>query len=674
MEGILDNKKFLGIFSPRVNLYLFIIFLLISIIAMDKWFIAIPLYIVLAFLIYFNYRTSHKRQKEITKYIENLTLNIDSATKDTLLNFPMPLVLIQLDGTIIWYNSSMRKIFAGKDMLEKTIGSLIKDLKFENIMEDSSETFKDIMINGRHYSILKNLIRLDEKKSVNEYILLLYFIDNTELIEIRKKYEDEKISVAVIIIDNYDELMQSVEDSNRPQMNAEIEKKVAQWISFTNGIIKKFERDRYIFVFETRYMKEFEDKKFEILDSIKEISIGNKIPVTLSIGFGQNGETISENFRYANAAIDIALGRGGDQVVVKDNTKFDFFGGRTREIEKRTRVKARVISQALRELIDQSREVLIMGHENGDIDCLGSSMGLYRIVKSRDKNAYIVLNNSNPTIDSLISKIQENPEYNGLFIGNSEAMDIINEKTLLIVVDTYRPNFTENPELLKYSNQIVVIDHHRKGADFIQDAVIAYQETYASSASELVTEMLQYVGDNIKLTPIEAESLYAGIVVDTKNFTFKTGVRTFEAASYLREQGVETVAVKQLFQNDLSTYISISDVVKNAEIIEDTIAISVCPKNMKNSQLIAAQAADQLLSLKGLMAAFVLSYSNNEVYISGRSLGDINVQVVLERLGGGGHISVAGAQLQGISVEDAKEKLKYAIIEYVKELNDTEKQ
>ncbi|MFA6308757.1 MAG: DHH family phosphoesterase [Clostridia bacterium] len=670
----MDNKKFLGIFSPRVNLYLFIIFLLISIIAMDKWFIAIPLYIVLAFLIYFNYRTSHKRQKEITKYIENLTLNIDSATKDTLLNFPMPLVLIQLDGTIIWYNSSMRKIFAGKDMLEKTIGSLIKDLKFENIMEDSSETFKDIMINGRHYSILKNLIRLDEKKSVNEYILLLYFIDNTELIEIRKKYEDEKISVAVIIIDNYDELMQSVEDSNRPQMNAEIEKKVAQWISFTNGIIKKFERDRYIFVFETRYMKEFEDKKFEILDSIKEISIGNKIPVTLSIGFGQNGETISENFRYANAAIDIALGRGGDQVVVKDNTKFDFFGGRTREIEKRTRVKARVISQALRELIDQSREVLIMGHENGDIDCLGSSMGLYRIVKSRDKNAYIVLNNSNPTIDSLISKIQENPEYNGLFIGNSEAMDIINEKTLLIVVDTYRPNFTENPELLKYSNQIVVIDHHRKGADFIQDAVIAYQETYASSASELVTEMLQYVGDNIKLTPIEAESLYAGIVVDTKNFTFKTGVRTFEAASYLREQGVETVAVKQLFQNDLSTYISISDVVKNAEIIEDTIAISVCPKNMKNSQLIAAQAADQLLSLKGLMAAFVLSYSNNEVYISGRSLGDINVQVVLERLGGGGHISVAGAQLQGISVEDAKEKLKYAIIEYVKELNDTEKQ
>jgi c-di-AMP phosphodiesterase-like protein len=674
MVGIMDNKKFLGIFSPRVNLYLFIIFLLISIIAVDKWFIAVPLYIVLAFLIYFNYRTSHKRQKEITKYIETLTLNIDSATKDTLLNFPMPLVLIQLDGTIIWYNSSMRKIFAGKDMLEKTIGSLIKDLKFENIMEDSSETFKDVMVSGRHYSILKNLIKLDEKKSVNEYILLLYFIDNTELIEVRKKYEDEKISVAVIIIDNYDELMQSVEDSNRPQLNAEIEKKVAQWISFTNGIIKKFERDRYLFVFETRYMKEFEDKKFEILDGIKEISIGNKIPVTLSIGFGQNGENISENFHFANAAIDIALGRGGDQVVVKDNAKFDFFGGRTREIEKRTRVKARVISQALRELIDQSREVLIMGHENGDIDCLGSSMGLYRIVKSRDKNAFIVLNNSNPTIDSLISKIQENPEYNGLFIGNSEAMDIINEKTLLIVVDTYRPNFTENPELLKYSNQIVVIDHHRKGADFIQDAVIAYQETYASSASELVTEMLQYVGDNIKLTPIEAESLYAGIVVDTKNFTFKTGVRTFEAASYLREQGVETVAVKQLFQNDLSTYISISDVVKDAEIIEDTIAISVCPKNMKNSQLIAAQAADQLLSLKGLMAAFVLSYSNNEVYISGRSLGDINVQVVLERLGGGGHISVAGAQLQGISVEDAKEKLKYAIIEYVKELNDTEKQ
>ncbi len=670
----MDNKKFLGVFLPRLNLYLFIIFVLISVIASYKWFIAVPLYIMLAFLIWFNYRMSHKRQKEITKYIENLTLNIDSATKDTLLNFPMPLALIQLDGTIIWYNSSLRKIFDGKDLLEKTIGSFVKGMDFESIMEDVSKTTKETTINGRQYSVLKNLVKVDEKTSVNEYIMLLYFIDNTELTEIKKKYEDEKVSIAIIIIDNYDELMQSTEDSSRPLMNAEIEKKISQWIGFTNGIIKKYGRDRYVFVFETQYIKEFEEKKFEILDNIKEISIGNKIPVTLSIGLGQKGESIAENFRYANAAIDIALGRGGDQVVIKDNEKFDFFGGRTREIEKRTRVKARVVSQALRELIDQSKEVMIMGHENGDIDSLGASMGLYRIAKSRDKNAYIVLNNSNPTIESLIMKIEANPEYSALFIGNSEALDIMNEKTLLIVVDTHRPGFTEDPDLLKYSSQTVVIDHHRKGADFIQDAVITYQETYASSTSELVTEMLQYVGENIKLTTVEAEALYAGIVVDTKNFTFKTGVRTFEAASYLREKGVETVAVKQLFQNDLSTYITISDVVKNAEIIEDVIAISVCPVNIKNAQLISAQAADQLLSLKGLLAAFVLSSSGNDVYISGRSLGDLNVQMVLERLGGGGHISVAGAQLADISVEDAKEKLKYAIIEYMKDSEDIEKQ
>jgi len=328
-----------------------------------------------------------------------------------------------------------------------------------------------------------------------------------------------------------------------------------------------------------------------------------------------------------------------------------------------------VIAYALRGLIDQAPSVLIMGHENADIDSLGAALGIYRIVKSRDKRVNIVLNHSNANIDSILSKLAKEPEYTNVFVGTNEALDLITKKTLLIVVDTHRPGFTEAPELLKMTDQVVVIDHHRRGADYIQDAVLSYQETYASSTCELVTELLQYLEEKIRLTSIETEALYAGIVVDTKNFIFKTGVRTFEAASYLRRQGVDTVSVKQLFQNDLKTYITISNIVKEAEVVYDNIAISICPTNIKNAQLIAAQAADQLLSLSGLIAAFVLSYHEGQVIISGRSLGEINVQMILEKLGGGGHLTVAGAQIENVTIQEAKESLKTAIFEYIDSLN-----
>lgn len=666
----MDNKKFSGIFIPRASFYLWVIFALVVVIGILNIKVAIPGTALLIFLVYYNYRSNRRRQKEITRYIENLTFNIDSATKDTLLNFPMPLVVVELDGTIIWYNSSFRKVFEGESLLEKTIGNFIEELHPDNLIDNEKTNIsKEIVVNERHFNVLGSLVKIDDKTSADSYILLLYLVDNTELIELRRKHYEEKIATGLIVIDNYDDLMQSMDDSNRPQMLAEIEKKIIQWMGFTGGILKKFERDKYLFLFEYKYLKEFEDRKFEILENIKEINTGNKIPVTLSLGFGLNGKSLIENFYYAGACIDIALGRGGDHVVIRSGDDFSFYGGKTRELEKRTKVKARVIAYALRELIDQSPTVMIMGHENGDIDSLGASLGLYRIIRNRDKEAFIVLSHSTSTIESLLTKINKVPEYDNLFISRNEALDRISKKTLLIVVDTHRPGFTECPELLEYTDQIVVIDHHRRGADYIQEAVLTYQETYASSTCELVTEILQYVEDRIKLKPLEAEALYAGIVVDTKNFTFKTGVRTFEAASFLRRQGVDTVSVKQLFQNDLHTYIAISNVVKDGEIINDNIAISVCPPNLKNAQLIAAQAADAFLSLSGLTAAFVLSYVNNEVFISGRSLGDINVQMILERLGGGGHLTVAGAQLQGISLENAKEKLKYAIIEYINETN-----
>ncbi len=665
----MDSKKLSRIFIPKAGFYLWVILLLIVIITILNPMFSIPWYVLFVFLVIYNYKSTHIRNREITKYIETLTFNIDCATKDTLLNFPMPLVLAELDGTTIWYNSSFKGIFEDEDFLKKTISGIIADIGPEMTQGDRITISKDVTINNRFYSVLGNLVKIEDTNTEDSIIVMLYFIDNTEVINERQKFEDNKNTVGLVVIDNFDDLMQSLEDSKRPQMMAEIEMKIAGWISHTGGVLKKFERDKFLMVFAFKYLKELEEKKFEILETVKEINFGNKIPVTLSIGMGINAPTILENMHNANASIDIALGRGGDHVVIKDRDNFRFFGGRTRELEKRTRVKARVIAYALRGLIDQAPSVLIMGHENADIDCLGAALGIYRIVKSRDKRVNIVLNHSNANIDSILNKLGKEPEYSNVFVGRNEALDIITKKTLLIIVDTHRPSFTETPELIRMTEQIVIIDHHRRGADYIQDAVLSYHETYASSTCELVTELMQYLEEKIRLTSIETEALYAGIVVDTKNFIFKTGVRTFEAASYLRRQGVDTVSVKQLFQNDLKTYITISNIVKEAELVYDNIAISICPSNIKSAQLIAAQAADQLLSLSGLIAAFVLSYHEGEVVISGRSLGEINVQMILEKLGGGGHMTVAGAQIENVTIQEAKERLKDAIYEYIDSLS-----
>lgn len=688
----MDSKKFLGLFIPRTSFYLWIILLLVSVIALLEWRIAIPGFLLLGFLTYYYISSNSRRKVEIASYIENLNFNIDAATKDTLLNFPMPLVVTERNGSVIWYNSSFKKISEKEDISEKVIKPFVEEIEavshiaanaegplpsaagsangsLSGVPQNPSSASKQISLNGMHYQVLCNVVGQERKPDAGSSILILYFIDITQFVELKKSYADEKITTGIIVIDNYDDLMQSMEDANRPQMLAEIDKRVVQWMFHTNGIIKKYERDKYLLLFEYKYMKELEEKKFEVLDAVKEINVGNKIPVTLSLGFGLSGRNPSENFHSAAAAIDVALGRGGDQVVIKNGDAFSFFGGKTRELEKRTKVKARVIAYALRELIDQSQYVFIMGHENADIDSLGASLGLYRVVRNRGRDAYIILNKVNPTIESLVAKIQKSADYENLFISRNEALDMINKKTLLIIVDTHRPSFTEMPELIGSAGQVAVIDHHRRGADYIQDTVLTYQETYASSTCELVTEILQYIDEKLRLSPVEAEALFAGIVVDTKNFTFKTGVRTFEAASYLRRQGVDTVAVKQLFQNDLMTYSNISNVVRSAEVLNGEIAISLCPPGIKNAQLIAAKAADELLNLSGIYAAFVLCNVGNEVWISGRSLGEINVQMILEKLGGGGHLTVAGAQLTDITPEDAKDKLKYAIMEYVNELS-----
>lgn len=665
----MDKIRFRKIFMPGVGLYLLTILVLDIAIFIYEPFAGAFGAVIFLYLLYYNRSTKFKRTKEVTNYIENLNFHVESATKDTLLNFPLPLVMFEFDGTIIWNNTSFGRLFE-KNVLGDKIQSFVEELDPKLLISEENIT-KQISIGDRKYTVLGNLMKVEEDGQEN-YLITLYWIDETNLYEISKKYEDEKPIVSVITIDNYDEVMKDTEDSARPQVLAEIDKKVNLWVEGTNAVLKKFERDKYLFIFETQFLDDFIERKFEVLDNVKEISVGNKIPVTLTIGIGIGGETLLENAEYARTCIDIGLGRGGDQAIIKDRDKLAFYGGKSKEIEKRTRVRARVIGFALKELILNSKEVIIMGHENPDLDSLGASLGLYRIITSLNKPAKIVLNSYSSLVSNLLAKLKKEDDYYDVFVTRTEALEIINRNSLLIVVDTHRPSFTECPQLLEHTDRVVVIDHHRRGAEYIEDATLNYQEPYASSCCELITELSQYIDEKIKFKQIEAEAIYAGIVIDTKNFTFKTGVRTFEAASYLKKAGVDTASVKQFSQNDLETYILRSNIVKDAQIIHDSIAISTCPTNIKEAQLVVAQGADELLNISGIMTSFVLCSLNGSIIISGRALGDVNVQVILEKLGGGGHISIAGTQISGVTMKEARKMLIKAIDDYIEENSKSE--
>ena len=664
----MENKKFSRILTPGINVYLWIIFVCVFVIEIYKRKYAAIGYVIFAYLVYHNAKSKYLRTKEITKYIENLTFHVDSATKDTLLHFPIPMVVLQLNGIITWYNPEFAKIFKGQSLLEKPINSFVEDLQVARLIDNENKNNISIELthDNNHYNIIGNIVEIKEN-SVSNYMIMLYWIDSTELTDLKEKYKSEKVVSSIIMVDNYEEMLQSTSDENQAQLLAEIDRRITQWTSVAEGVLKKFERDKYLFMFEKRYLSILEENKFDILDRVKEINIGNTIPVTLSIGIGLNGGSITVNDTYSRAAIDIALGRGGDQVVIKDGDELRFLGGKSKELEKRTRVKARVVAYALRELISQAEQVIIMGHKSGDVDSVGASVGLYRVAKNKEKDAYIVLNSYEPTVKNMVYRLNKDEEYNDVFISGEQALELVTDKTLIVVVDTHRTSFTDEPALLELSKHVVVIDHHRRGAEFIEKALLVYHEPYASSTCEMVTEIIQYLEEDVILKAPEAEALYAGIAVDTKNFSFSTGVRTFEAASYLRRAGVDTSAVKQFFQSDMDIYVARANIVKRAEIINDNLALSVFTDNVKNAHLIIAQAADELLNIKGITVSFVMTKVNDAVIISGRSFGEVNVQVILEKLGGGGHLSVAGAQIPNVSIEEAKESLKKAISEYIEE-------
>ena len=499
---------------------------------------------------------------------------------------------------------------------------------------------------------------------------ILYFIDETENIKLQKEYNDSKSCVGIIMIDNYEENMQMLESEEKAQYIAEIDKEIFEWTNETNGILIKADRDRYIYIFEQKYLDQIKEDKFSILDRIKELDPKQKIQFTLSIAISNEGEVDKDKYKSAQTAMDIVLGRGGDQAVIRQNDIYKFYGGRAQEVEKRTKVKARVVAHALENLIKESSKVMIMGHANPDIDAMGSSIGVYRLAKSLEKNAYIITSNT-PTLEAFKESLLEEPEYEDVLISKEVAEENIDDDTLLVVVDTHKITYVESEEVLKKAKKIVIIDHHRRSADYIENATLTFQEVYASSAAELVTELLQYAEVNVELNKIEAEALYAGIMMDTKSFTFKTGVRTFEAAAYLRKCGVDIIRVKKWFQSDLESFNKIAEIVKSAEIVNGSIAIAMYDQEKeKDVSLLCAKAADELLTIGNVTASFVLGNLGDKICISGRSIGDINVQVILEKLGGGGHITLAGAQVEGMTMDEAKQELIIRINEYFSEIEN----
>lgn len=670
------NRKLFNKLVSKTKIYLVIIaVLLIALCCYEINFIT-PSIILYVLVIMYAYWTNNRRKAELSEHIKDLTLTVDNAAKSTLINSPFPLVIIETNGNIIWKSSKFIHEFANID-INNYLNNIVKEIKLE--IENSSEEnkrelkeliYKQIKIGDKNYKILGEYVKSKEKdkKKETEYMTTLYFIDETKDVELEKKYKDSKLCVGIIMIDNYDEIMQRVSDEDRPGLIAQIERNLYDWATEFEGLIIKSERDTFIIILEQKYIEKLEEEKFNILDKIKEISIPGKIQSTLSIAISTEGDSNYEKYKSAQATIDIALGRGGDQAVLRKDGKYTFFGGRTQELEKRTKVKARIVAHALEELMQEADQVIVMGHTNSDIDAMGSCFGIYRLAKTIGRQAYVVNNTSGFSVDNFIEAAKSEEEYKDIIINKEKAISIITKETLLVVVDTHKTTYVEVPELLEKTNKIVVIDHHRRSTDFIENSILTFHEVYASSACELVTELLEYSENEINLTQLETEGLYAGIMMDTKNFTFKTGVRTFEAAAYLRKCGVDIIKVKKWFQSDLETYNKISEIVANAEITNDTIGISVYDKADSNSNVICAKAADELLTISDITASFVIGNLGNKICISGRSIGDINVQLILEKLGGGGHITLAGAQVEGMTIEEVKQELIIRINEYFSEI------
>ena len=600
--------------------------------------------------------------------------------QNELLNdLSIPYAIMLSDGKVVWANDSFAKLFAEDAIMDKYLSTYIQELNRGNFPKAIGEKAElEVAFRGREYRAKLSLI--ENKKSIaedgilnlphgRENFVAVSLTDVTELNHYIRENEDQKLVSGLIYIDNYEEVMESVEEVRQSLLVALIDRKINQYLANCDGLVKKMEKDKYFFVVKKHYFEAMVQKKFSILEDAKSVNIGNTMPVTLSIGMGLSADTYAQSYNYARVAIDLALARGGDQAVVKSNKGISYYGGKREQTSKNTRVKARVKAEALREFIMAKDQVIVMGHRIADVDSFGAAVGIWRAARTMEKKAHIVLNDITVTVRPLYNAFCESSAYpDDMFITSAEVQDIVNDNTMVVVVDTNKPEITECPELLKKAKTIVVFDHHRQGNDVIENTILSYIEPYASSACEMVAEMLQYIADDIRISNIEANSMYAGIMVDTNNFMNRTGVRTFEAAAFLRRCGADITFVRKIFREDLDSYRVKADIIGSSEVFRDEYAIATCTNSEIDSPtIIGAQAANELLNIKGIKASFVLTEYYGKIYVSARAIDEVNVQIIMERLGGGGHINTAGAQFQHTDMEEAIANLKEIIDEMIAE-------
>ena len=632
----------------------------------------IVLYVIIVLI------SNRRNRPLLINELVNFATQYGTVQKQLLNDFEIPYALLDYNSRFLWMNEKFTEI-TGKDKnYHKSVTTVFPSLTKDILQKSEAVESINVMLDDRNYRISMKRIYFDSvtKDSAivaindsDEYLTAIYLFDETELNRYIRENEEQKLVAGLIYIDNYEEALDSIEDVKRSLLIALVDRKVNKYFTEIDALVRKIEKDKYFVVFKYKYLEQLSADKFKLIEDVKSIKVGNEMAITLSIGVGAGGVSYTQNYEYARMGIDLALGRGGDQVVVKEGEEVTYYGGKAKQVERNTRVKARVKAHALREIIESREHVVIMGHTISDVDSLGAAIGVYCAARVLGKKAQIVLNEVTTSLRPLVECFTEEKGYPAdLFIKNEEALLITNKNTLVMVVDTNRPSYTECPELLNRTDTICVLDHHRQNSEVIENPVLSYIEPYASSACEMIAEVLQYFSENIKLEPSEADCIYAGILIDTNNFMTKTGVRTFEAAAYLRRAGAEVTRVRKMLRNDMAAYKARAEAVRHAEVYRGAFAISVCPAdNIESPTIVGAQAANELLNIVGIKASFVLTEYQGKIYISSRSIDEINVQLIMERVGGGGHLIVGGAELKNCTIQEAKRMIQDTIDEMIKE-------
>jgi len=624
--------------------------------------------LILAIIAAVAFRRQLQREKDLKKYIIDYTKNIENLSVNSFYYSPIPISIIGPFGQIFWFNKKFKELVGDEIDNIENIDEFIRGFPVKTMADNREGTINSVEIadSGKTFNIM--YYSLEEGRFGEGISYVCYWNENTAFANLKAKYNDERPVAMLVQIDNYDEISEKLDKGEKSAMTAEVEKILNRYASEMNGFVLRYDTARFLMMIENGFLESLESRKFSMLEDVKALKGAGDFNFTLSVGTGVLAKNLTQLLEYAKGALDVALGRGGDQAVVKRINSVKFYGGKSKAVEKRTKVKARIISYALRQIMDQSSNVIIMGHRVGDMDSLGASIGLYAMARSRGKKAYIVLNTVNHALKNMYERMKhEESHYLDALISTETAMNMIDQNTLVVVLDTHRPSYTEAPELLTKVDKIVLIDHHRRSEEYIENPLLDYIEPYASSTCELISELVQYMEDHIKLTKFEADALLAGIVLDTNSFTFKTGVRTFEAASFLRRNNADTTDVKELFNESLESMKRKTEIIERSEIVFDDAAVSYIDEISEDSNVIAAQGADELLTIKDIKMSFVLVRNKDYINISARSTGPINVQVIMESLGGGGHLNMAGAQIQTHDMDEAKYKLIEAISHYKKE-------